>query len=139
SRFAHEILTAKPYAFLDDAPLEERRTQAVYARRALAPRSAAEIGALDAAAIERVREEARTEARDADELHDALLTCGFLTGAETGTNASTLLDELINPRRVAHVRLRPPAGDVWVAAERLPELKSVCPEAAVDGSVAVPA
>ena len=73
SPLAHEILNARPYAFLDDAPLEERRTQAVYARRASEASSADDLGALDAAAIERVRDEARPDPRDADELHDALL------------------------------------------------------------------
>ena len=74
SALSHEILNARPYAFMDDAPLEERRTQAVYARRAGEPAGAGELGALDAAAIERVRDEARPDPRDADELHDALLT-----------------------------------------------------------------
>ena len=58
SPFAHEILNARPYAFLDDAPLEERRTQAVQTRRAGDPSSAGDLGALDPAAIERVRDEA---------------------------------------------------------------------------------
>src|SRR4029078_9317053 len=83
SPLSHEILNARPYAFLDDAPLEERRRQAVYARRASDPASASELGALDAAAIERVRDEVRPDPRDADELHDALLTCGFLFEEET--------------------------------------------------------
>ena len=68
SAFSHEILNARPYAFLDDAPLEERRTQAVQTRRAGA--AASDIGALDAAAIERVRDEVRPDPRDADELHE---------------------------------------------------------------------
>ena len=79
SPFAHEILNARPYAFLDDAPLEERRTHAVQTRRAPASRRGSDLGALDAAAIERVRDEVRPDPRDADELHDALLTVGFLT------------------------------------------------------------
>ncbi len=79
SALSHEILNARPYAFMDDAPLEERRTQAVYTRRAGEPGGAGELGALDAAAIDRVRDEARPDPRDADELHDALLSAGFLT------------------------------------------------------------
>src|SRR6185436_6361112 len=82
SPLAHEILNARPYAFLDDAPLEERRTQAVYARRSLEPRSAEDLGALDSAAIERVRDEAWPEVEHADELHDALQVSGFLTARE---------------------------------------------------------
>jgi ATP-dependent Lhr-like helicase len=77
SPLALEILTARPYAFLDDAPLEERRTQAVMARRWLDPATASDLGQLDVAAIERVREEARPAAGDADELHDVLLGNGF--------------------------------------------------------------
>src|SRR5581483_12168030 len=79
SALAHEILNARPYSFLDDAPLEERRTQAVYARRATEPSAAAR---LDVGAIERVRDEERPVPRDADELHDVLLTTGFLTMQE---------------------------------------------------------
>src|SRR5688500_6410869 len=76
SVFAHEILNAKPYAFLDDAPLEERRSHAVQSRRATQPGSGGDLRALDAEAIARVREEERPVPRDADELHDALLTAG---------------------------------------------------------------
>ena len=72
SPFSHEVLNAKPYAFLDDAPLEERRARAVSLRRTL-PEHQRDLGALDAAAIARVVSEARPEPRDADELHDALL------------------------------------------------------------------
>ena len=77
SSFAHEILNAKPYAFLDDAPLEERRAHAVQSRRTGDPSSGGDLGALDPAAIERVRREATPDPRDADELHDALLVAGF--------------------------------------------------------------
>src|SRR5207247_8978845 len=87
SPLAHEILNARPYAFLDDAPLEERRTQAVYRRRASEPAAPGDLGTLDAAAIEQVRDEARPDPRDADELHDALLTAGFLTEPETSAMA----------------------------------------------------
>ena len=82
SPFAHEILNAKPYAFLDDAPLEERRTRAVSARRWLDPASAADLGRLDPEAIERVREEAWPDTDTADALHDALVILGFLTERE---------------------------------------------------------
>ena len=67
------MLSARPYAFLDDAPLEERRTQAVLARRWIAPEAAAELGQLDAEAVAAVRAEAWPEATNADELHDALV------------------------------------------------------------------
>src|SRR6185437_12060707 len=71
SPLALEVLSARPYAFLDDAPLEERRTQAVLSRRWLDPEAAGDLGALDPAAIARVRAEAWPDAADADELHDA--------------------------------------------------------------------
>ena len=82
SPFAHEILNAKPYAFLDDAPLEERRTRAVSGRRWLDPASAADLGRLDPEAIERVRAEAWPDTDTADALHDALVMLGFLTERE---------------------------------------------------------
>jgi ATP-dependent Lhr-like helicase len=79
SPLAHEILNAKPYAFLDNAPLEERRTQAVYTRRASESSTDAALGLLDAAAIERVCKEAWPRASNADELHEALLLLGVMT------------------------------------------------------------
>ena len=82
SPLAAEILSARPYAYLDDAPLEERRTRAVYQRRWLDPEKAADIGRLDQSAIDRVREEVWPEPRNADELHDALVELGFVTEAE---------------------------------------------------------
>ena len=82
SPLALEILSARPYAYLDDAPLEERRTQAVMGRRWLDPETAADLGKLDPDAIARVREEAWPEARNADELHDALMSLGYLTAEE---------------------------------------------------------
>ncbi len=78
SAFSHEILNANPYAYLDDAPLEERRARAVEMRRVLPEAVLTEIGRLDPAAIEEVRAEAWPDVRDADELHDALLTLGAL-------------------------------------------------------------
>jgi ATP-dependent Lhr-like helicase len=89
SVFTHEILNARPYAFLDDAPLEERRTQAVQTRRA-SERGAVEFGRLDLEAIERVRDEARVDARDADEWHDALLTAGYLLECEVAPSTADL-------------------------------------------------
>ncbi|MBI4501432.1 MAG: DEAD/DEAH box helicase [Gemmatimonadetes bacterium] len=78
SPMSHEVINARVYAFLDDAPLEERRTQAVVTRRTLDVKAADDLGTLDAAAIERVREEAAPDPRNADELHDALMVFGSL-------------------------------------------------------------
>jgi len=125
SPLTHEILNARPYAFLDDAPAEERRTLAVYTRRAFEPSSADDLGALDPAAIECVREEAWPDVRDADELHDALLTSGFLTEVEglsgrEGESWSGYWHELMDAGRAQRVTLRD--GQVlWVATERLEE------------------
>jgi len=127
SPLAHEILNAKPYAFLDDAPAEERRTQAVYTRRAFEPSSADDLGALDPAAIERVRDEAWPEIRDADELHDALLTSGFLTEVEgisgrDGVSWSSYFRELVEAGRADRIELARGQA-IWAANERIPEVR----------------
>jgi ATP-dependent Lhr-like helicase len=136
SLFAHEILNAKPYAFLDDAPLEERRSHAVQSRRATDPASAGDLGALDADAIVRVREEERPEPRDADELHDALLTAGFLTAAEMDGVQPELFALLVDANRAGRVSV---AGEIVVAAERLPELRAIHPDLAASPSLEAPA
>jgi ATP-dependent Lhr-like helicase len=137
SALAHEILNARPYAFMDDAPLEERRTQAVYARRAGEPGGADDLGALDADAIDRVRDEARPDPRDADELHDAMLGAGFLTMVDAREIPASLFAELVAGRRTCQftiVNLQ-----LWVAAERLPELRAVHPTATGDPAIEPPA
>jgi ATP-dependent Lhr-like helicase len=127
SPLAQEILAAKPYAFLDDAPAEERRTLAVQARRYLTPEQAAELGRLDTQAIERVRTEAWPQVTSADELHDALVLLGFVTAAE-GAAWTPLIERLRADGRATVVAL-PNAGPVWVAAERLPEVSAAFPGA----------
>jgi ATP-dependent helicase Lhr and Lhr-like helicase len=124
SPLSHDILNAKPYAFLDDAPLEERRTQAVYTRRA-GDASANDLGALDPSAIVRVREEERPEPRDADELHDALLTIGFLTEDEARAIDATLFETLVSARRATPVTITPhppSAPSPLTEGRRLPNL-----------------
>jgi ATP-dependent Lhr-like helicase len=128
SPLALEALTARPYAYLDDAPLEERRTQAVMSRRWIDPESAADIGKLDPEAIERVRAEAWPDATTPDELHDALLWLTFLTDEELRRNAAwpRLMNELAATARAVRVSaagLSATGSDerraiVWVAAER---------------------
>ena len=105
SPLAAEVLDARPYAFLDDAPLEERRTRAVSMRRALDPESAADVGRLDPGAIERVREEAWPEAATPDELHDALVVLGFATATEgvAGRLADSANDTDAAPGRPANL------------------------------------
>jgi ATP-dependent Lhr-like helicase len=137
SPLALEVLAARPYAYLDDAPLEERRTQAVMARRWLSPEDAADIGRLDADAIARVRQEAWPDPTNADELHDALLWLGCLTEDEARSPGwSGWLTELAGARRVT--RLRAPQATLWVTAERLPQFQAVWPDATLDPPI-VPA
>jgi len=127
SPLALEALNARPYAYLDDAPLEERRTQAVMSRRWLDPAEAADIGKLDPEAIARVRTEAWPDAATPDELHDALLWLSFLTEQERLRNAawSGLMNELAASGRVLRLSSETPAGSgdgrcpaLWVATER---------------------
>jgi ATP-dependent Lhr-like helicase len=143
SVFAHEILNAKPYAFLDDAPLEERRTHAVQARRAGDPSSAGDLGSLDAAAIARVRDQARPDPRSADELHDALSAAGFLCEAETALFAAVMFDVLVRERRACRVGLQMDgrAGlqtRLWIAAERIPEIRAIHPDARLEPALEAP-
>jgi ATP-dependent Lhr-like helicase len=124
SPLALEVLSARPYAFLDDAPLEERRTQAVMSRRWLDPDSAADIGRLDPQAIAQVREEAWPDARSADELHDALSWIGYLTAQEVAANPTwnALIDGLVADSRV--MQLPHPTTPLWVASERRAQLEA---------------
>jgi len=126
SVFAHQILNAMPYAFLDDAPLEERRARAVTLRRAL-PDDANDLGRLDPEAIRAAREDAWPRARDADELHDALLGLVLLPRAALvprfGDAAEGFLSSLVAERRVTSI------GAVLAAAERAGEAG-----AALDGT-----
>ncbi len=135
SAFAHDILNARPYAFLDDAPLEERRTMAVQTRRSSA-RGADEFGVLDPAAIDRVRDEARPDPRDAEELHDALVTCGFLNDLELSGLDDQVASLIVNARATRVVPV--PGSAVLVAAERLPELLAIHPEASLVPPISAP-
>ena len=127
SPLAHEILHAKPYAFLDNAPLEERRTQAVYTRRAGDPSMDGGLGVLDSAAIKKVCDEAWPRATNPDELHEALLLLGALTEDEANNLAgrsNEWLDLLSTEKRAGRLSA---SRMFWVAAERLPMLQAVYP------------
>lgn len=139
SPFAAQVLNANPYAFLDDAPLEERRTQAVQSRRWLDPATAGDLGQLDEAAISRVRTEVWPLAETADELHEAVLLLGFARAAEvagldaqatgevgdqSGARVQGWLDRLLDAGRLVQVE-SPAAG--WVATERRHEMQAVWP------------
>ncbi|MDO9118315.1 MAG: DEAD/DEAH box helicase [Nitrospira sp.] len=118
SVFSHEILNANPYAFLDDAPLEERRARAVEMRRTLPPEMLGQVGALDPAAIEEVEREAWPVVRDADELHDALLTLVWVPVKE-GAAWIVCLPRLIEEGRIVELSSSDGGRAVqgWVAAE----------------------
>ncbi len=135
SPFALQVLNANPYAFLDDAPLEERRTQAVSSRRWLDSSTARDLAALDPAAIARVRDEVWPAARNIEELHDALLLLGFVAEHELprlvdGEAEPRWLDEslgvLFERGRAVHQQ-----GAVrgWLATERRHELLALAPSA----------
>src|SRR5260221_9098494 len=89
SQFSHEILNANPYAYLDDAPLEERRARAVEMRRVLPEAVLSDIGRLDPAAIASVRNDAWPDVRVTDELHEALLSLVALPVSEADAAASS--------------------------------------------------
>ncbi len=151
SPLAHEILRARPYAFLDNAPLEERRTQAVYTRRASESSASDALGILDAAAIDKVCSEAWPRAANADELHEALLLAVVMTDEEIqrvvsgvpvegnvlrAEHNSSWLEALLHEKRVAQLR---EGRRFWLAVERLPLLHAVYPEAGVETEVIPPA
>jgi ATP-dependent Lhr-like helicase len=138
SPLALEVLSARPYAFLDDAPLEERRTQAVMSRRWLSPEDAADLGRLDADAIARVRAEAWPEPANADELHDALMWLGCLTQTEVrgAPGWSEWLAELARHKRVA--LLDAPGVKLWITAERLPQFQALWPKAKLAPAISAP-
>ena len=157
SPLAAEVLDARPYAFLDDAPLEERRTRAVSMRRGLDPASAADIGRLDVDAIDRVCDEAWPDAANPDEVHDALVVLGFATTAEAiagrGADPADVARKLANGERSgwsAHLdalvasgratRFRTPGGGpvLWCAAERLAEMEAALGGGRADPPLALP-
>ncbi|MDR6354295.1 hypothetical protein Q3H58_000966 [Pseudomonas psychrotolerans] len=134
SPLAAEVLTAKPYAYLDDAPVEERRTLAVQNRR-FGGAEPDELGALDPAAIALVREEAWPRLETADELHEALLGVGFLTEAEVASHPAQA-KQLTKAGRAGRLRL--PETTLWIAAERLPLFQRLFPEAPSEPALEAP-
>nr|WP_244862821.1 DEAD/DEAH box helicase [Paraburkholderia aspalathi] len=139
SPLAAEILTAKPYAYLDDAPIEERRTQAVQNRRWTDPSSADDLGALDADAIDSVRDEAWPQARTADEMHEALTGLACITEAEARNIEAwpAWLASLAESGRAT--RLRIAAEDaLWLPAERLTCFQALYPDARFEPALTAP-
>jgi ATP-dependent Lhr-like helicase len=142
SPLAMEVLNARPYAFLDDAPLEERRTQAVLSRRWSDPASTDDMGALDAGAIDAVAFEAWPHARNADEMHEALMQLACVTRDEAAANAdwNGWLDALAAGGRATRLEIRHGAGSavLWVALERLACLQAAYPDALPNPPLAIP-
>ena len=138
SPLALEVLSAQPYAYLDDAPLEERRTQAVMSRRWLDADSASDLGRLDPAAIVRVCEEAWPIARDADELHAVLMQLEFVTDDEIGKCGWTALAAQLTAAGRA-TRLHAAGRTLFVATERVPLFESLYASMRLDPEVQVPA
>ncbi|UII70956.1 DEAD/DEAH box helicase [Pseudomonas sp. HN11] len=126
SPMAAEILSARPYTFLDDAPLEERRTQAVLNRRWSDPQSTDDLGALDADAIAGVREEAWPAPNGLDEMHEALMSLACIAGNEVTPQWTQWLHTLAEGGRAyqLHTHLQ---TSLWVAVERLSCLQAIYP------------
>ena len=164
SPLAMEAINAKPYAFLDDAPLEERRTQAVQARRYTSPEEAGDLGRLDPAAIDAVREQAWPTPRGADEMHEALQALGFVTAGEAAANVewTVWLQRLANDQRATRLVIKDEAVgaaeaatavvpmvatstastralEIWTCAERLPQLQALFPGATRHPPIVAPA
>ncbi len=141
SPFSHQLLNANPYAFLDDAPLEERRTRAITTRRSLSIEEVKDLSKLDPLAIDQVADEAWPLVRDADELHDALMSFVVLPAAES-REWSKYFDQLVRAGRAGEVIVNPleQAGTTfWIAAERWPVVQAVYPSAQVQPKLELPA
>jgi len=167
SPLASEILNARPYAFLDNAPLEERRTQAVYTRRASERNGSDGLGVLDTAAIDKVQKEAWPEATNADELHDALMLLGVMTPEEVQRTsdrerAEHFMSKLVDENRATRLIIplqHPKSCEVlecgaaaplsngeensekptfYIAAEQLPMIRAIYPDAVVETELILP-
>ena len=143
SGMAQSIININPFGFLDDAPLEERRARAVMTRRTL-PNEQRDLGKLDIDAIERVQEEAFPPIRDADELHELLISVLALREGALA-RLSEVLGEVDLPSMLASLRsdgraarAEGPDGAIWFAAEHLESIRQLFPDHAVDPSFSVP-
>jgi len=137
SPFSHQLLNANPYAFLDDAPLEERRTRAVTTRRSLAIEEIQDLSKLDPSAIAQVAEEAWPLVRDADELHDALMSFVVLP-EEEAREWNGYFDQLGRAGRAALLTLTD-GSRFWIAAERWPLVRAVYKNAQIHPDLELPA
>ncbi|MCD9027211.1 DEAD/DEAH box helicase [Luteimonas sp. BDR2-5] len=145
SPLAAEALNARPYAFLDDAPLAERRTQAVQARHPADPLDAGGLGRLDPEAIAQVRAQAWPQPRGIDEMYEALVTLGVVTvsEAEAGPGWQDGLQALADDGRATRLVLADASGAgmprvLWSSVETLPQLQALYPQARPDPPLRVP-
>jgi ATP-dependent Lhr-like helicase len=136
SPFSHQLLNANPYAFLDDAPLEERRARAVAARRTIRAEDVRDLGQLDPAAIAEVSSEAWPIIRDVEELHDTLLIVGALSADEAATWRGHFA-QLVEQGRAASCQIDG-GPTLWIAAENWPVIRAGLPVARVVPLVSLP-
>ncbi len=136
SPFCYELLNANPYAFLDGGEAIDRRSRAVGTRRSVTVESMEDLGRLDPLAIEQVIEEARPLVRDADELHDLLLT-RVLVPVSSDPDWQRAFQELQRQQRAAEVRVDADRR-FWTCAEKLPVVHSLWPEAELSQQLTVP-
>ena len=147
SPFAQAVLNANPYAFLDDAPLEERRTRAVQSRRWIDPETAKDLGALDTAAITRVRTEAWPSPRNAEELHDALDLLGVVTPSDLAESSDEPLArvsarfdldfaQLVANGRAVALEVAAGAPQLWAASENLAQALAIWPALKIKAGLA---
>ncbi|HEV3022417.1 MAG TPA: DEAD/DEAH box helicase, partial [Pirellulales bacterium] len=136
SPFSYELLNANPYAFLDGAPLEERRVRAVSTRRALSSDELRDLARLDPEAIAQVRQEAWPLVRSADELHDALLNL-MAIGVLEAAPWSRWMDDLVAAGRAARV-LRAGQPELWIALENWPVVHAAFPDARLEPALTLP-
>jgi ATP-dependent Lhr-like helicase len=132
SPLSHEILNGRPFTFLDDAPLEERRTRAVSMTRGL-PTDPRDLTRLDPGAIDRVKDEIRPQPRDAEELHDLLVGRVWLQPVDAWQRD---FDALVAQRRATVAVL--PSALVWLAAEQWPAVRAVFPDAQMQPALTLP-
>src|ERR1700761_8993717 len=137
SAFSHELINANPFAFLDDAPLEERRARAVSMRGMVPDKMLGEAGRLDPAAIDELRDECRPDVRDEHELHDLLCSLVVTPVEMQSLHWDLFFDRL---RLQGRATLAEHAGRQYmVAAERVTHLRLLWPDVSFVEALACPA
>src|SRR5262249_29609024 len=125
SPFSHEILNANPYAYLDDAPLEERRARAVAMRRVLPESVLQEVGKLDKTAIAEVQQQSWPDVRSFDELQDVLQT---LIAFPEHRSWQAFFEKLVETGRAGIALIN--HKKFWLAAEKAKTFAAIYPTVA---------